>query len=148
MTAAFDGYKGLVGPEAKARLIYDLTSFFDFIHQFNIDRGWWHDIHTGAAKERNVGEILMLAVSELSEALEGDRKKLKDDKLPQFPMFTVEIGDAIIRLADIAGSNSGAFMGNTEFARQSAEALVAKIEYNFTRSDHTRAARLAGGKAY
>lgn len=56
---------------------------------------------TGYAKlARNVGEMLMLAASELSEALEGHRKQLPDDKLPQFRMFDVEIVDCFIRLFD------------------------------------------------
>jgi len=37
------------------------------IHQGNKERGFWD-------KERNQGEILMLCVSELAEALEADRK--------------------------------------------------------------------------
>jgi len=45
----------------------------------------------------------MLTTSELAEALEGDRKNLMDDKLPQYKMFDVEIVDTFIRLFDIAG---------------------------------------------
>ena len=44
----------------------------------------------------------MLTVSELAEAMEGIRKDLPDDKLPQFTMETVEIADAIIRMMDQA----------------------------------------------
>jgi hypothetical protein len=32
---------------------------------------WWQDIETGAAIERNVGELLALIHSEISEALEA-----------------------------------------------------------------------------
>lgn len=64
---------------------------------------WWFDIKTGEPLNRNVGELLMLTVSELAEALEGHRKDLMDDKLPHRKMFEVELADAIIRLLDIAG---------------------------------------------
>lgn len=53
--------------------------------------------------QRNIGELLMLCVSELSEALEGHRKNLQDDKLPQYKMFDVEIVDCFIRMFDIFG---------------------------------------------
>ena len=39
------------------------------IHQNNIYKGFWEDKET-----KNVGEVLMLCVSELSEALEAHRK--------------------------------------------------------------------------
>jgi hypothetical protein len=53
--------------------------------------------------ERNIGELIMLCVSEVSEALEGHRKNLPDDKLPHRSMLEVELADTIIRLLDIAG---------------------------------------------
>ena len=43
---------------------------------------WWHDLHTGERLNRNFGELIALVHSELSEALEGHRKDLMDDKLP------------------------------------------------------------------
>jgi NTP pyrophosphatase (non-canonical NTP hydrolase) len=46
---------------------------------------------------------LALIHSEVSEALEGDRKTLMDDKLPQYKMQDVELADAIIRILDLAG---------------------------------------------
>lgn len=64
---------------------------------------WWIDINTGEPLDRNVGELMMLVVSELAEALEGHRKDLQDDKLPHRKMFEVELADAVIRLLDIAG---------------------------------------------
>jgi hypothetical protein len=64
---------------------------------------WWVNIDTGRPLERNVGELLMLCVSELSEGLEGDRKNLMDDKLPHRTMLEVELADALIRTLDIIG---------------------------------------------
>ncbi len=92
-----------------------------------------------ARKDRNVGELLMLCVSELTEALEGHRKGLYDDKLPQRSMFEVEIADCFIRLFDLS-AGLGLDLGS---------AFVEKMSYNAQRRDHTIAARLQdGGKAY
>ncbi len=44
------------------------------IHQTNIEKGFWED-----KANRNVGEVLMLCVSELAEALEAHRKNKKAD---------------------------------------------------------------------
>ena len=74
------------------------------IHADN--RKWWVDLNTGIVKDRNVAEMLMLIVSEVAEAMEGDRKGLMDDKLPHRKMLEVELADAIIRALDL-----GAGMG-------------------------------------
>lgn len=50
-----------------------------------------------------VTKKLCLTHSELSEALEGHRKGLMDDKLTHQPMLEVELADAVIRIADLAG---------------------------------------------
>ena len=64
------------------------------------NKKWWVDIHTGEPLNRDKGEQLMLVVTELSEAMEGARKDLMDDHLPQYKMEHVEIIDAFIRLLD------------------------------------------------
>lgn len=100
---------------------------------------WWQDIHTGEPVKRNVGELLMLVVSEIAEGMEGHRKNLMDDKLPHRPMLEVELADAMIRILDIAGGLKLDLAG----------AFFEKMEFNATRKDHTHEARLApGGKAY
>ena len=43
--------------------------------------GWWTDLETGLQKDRDPMELIALIHSELSEALEGVRKDLKDDHL-------------------------------------------------------------------
>lgn len=90
------------------------------IHLNNVEKGFWPD----NPKDRNVGELLMLVVSELSEALEADRKgekvslfssdlnyvlTEKDDEVfkRDFEKYVKnrwedEIADAVIRLFDIA----------------------------------------------
>lgn len=100
---------------------------------------WWVDLHTGERKKRNVGEMLMLAVSELAEAMEGDRKDLMDTHLPHRKMIEVELADCMIRILDLS-AGLGLDLGG---------AYVEKLKYNITRQDHSVEARLApGGKAY
>jgi NTP pyrophosphatase (non-canonical NTP hydrolase) len=95
---------------------------------------WWLDLKTGEPldPQRLIPEKLMLIVSELSEAMEGARKNLPDDKLPHRPMFEVELADALIRLLDLAGA-TGVDLGG---------AYVEKMAFNATRPDHQRANRM------
>lgn len=79
-----------------------LNAFCAKIHADN--QHWWHDPNTGERLERNLDEMLMLVVSEVAEAMEGERKGLMDTHLPDRPMAEVELADVVIRLADIAGA--------------------------------------------
>lgn len=83
-----------------------LNALADRVHATNVAAGWWTDLESGQSSlhTRNVGEMLMLVVSEISEALEAVRKNLMDDKLPHRPGLTVELADAVIRILDLAGS--------------------------------------------
>ncbi|UGQ45100.1 nucleoside triphosphate pyrophosphohydrolase family protein [Massilia endophytica] len=108
-------------------------------HGAAVHAGWWNAPATGRRLERNVGETLMLIVSEVAEGMEGHRKGLKDDKLPARDMLEVELADAVIRIFDLAGA-----LGYDVGA-----AIAEKIAYNLQRDDHKPAARLAaGGKRY
>lgn len=111
-------------------------------HGASVAAGWWSDLETGAPlinRPHVVGEKLMLAVSELSEAMEGHRKGLADDKLPHRPMIEVELADAVIRIADLAGA-LGLDLGG---------AIAEKLAFNATRPDHKPENRKAeGGKKY
>lgn len=104
--------------------------------------GWWRDLNTGQAiveRPHVVGEKLCLIHSEISEAMEGYRKGLNDDKLPHRPMIEVELADAVIRIADLAGA-LGLDLGG---------AIAEKMAYNATREDHKpENRRKAGGKAF
>lgn len=79
----------------------DLNKLAKRVHRLH--KNWWKDLKTGKPILRNKGELLMLTVTELSEAVEGIRKNLMDDKLPHRKMEEVEMADAAIRLLDFAG---------------------------------------------
>jgi NTP pyrophosphatase (non-canonical NTP hydrolase) len=106
--------------------------------------GWHNNPKTGATRTAEENKAMFatriaLCHSELSEALEGDRKNLMDDHLPHRPMAEVELADTVIRVFDLAGA-MGYDLGG---------AIAEKLAYNAKRADHKHAARnAAGGKAY
>ncbi len=78
-----------------------LNEYRDMCHADSED--WWRCLHTGAKIDRPPLQLIMLAVTELAEAVEGIRKDLMDDKLPHRKMEEVELADTLIRLFDYAG---------------------------------------------
>jgi len=86
------------------KVLFDLC---DDIHSSNVTAGWWNDLKTGDSllETRNRPEMLMLSVSELSEASAGYSGNLPDDKLTSLPMCSVELADTAIRLFDTIGAN-------------------------------------------
>lgn len=80
--------------------MFDIEHWTPLIYDLN--EKWWTDLDTGKPIERDEGELFCLMSSELSEAMEGERKNLDDDKLPQFKMAGVEMVDFSIRLIDYA----------------------------------------------
>lgn len=127
-----------------------LTNLQNEIHQGNVLAGWWTDLKTGTdlAEEARLGtrlgkalvaEKLALVHSEVSEALEGHRKSLNDDKLTDRLQIEVELADAVIRILDLTGALKLDIGG----------ALQAKRQYNAKREDHQISNRMGvNGKAY
>lgn len=124
-------------------------------HSASYDAGWWNHPPTGLDLRQLVrtpdsplqallagalvAQKLCLSHSELSEAMEGHRKGLIDDKLKHRPMLEVELADAVIRIMDLAGALNLDIGG----------AIAEKMAFNRVRPDHKPEARLAeGGKAY
>ncbi len=124
-----------------AAIAINVNALVHFCHYQAASAGWWNDLDTGEdlRGKRNIGEMLCLIHSEISEAMEGHRKGLSDDKLPHREMFEVELADALIRICDLAGG-CGLDLGG---------AVAEKLAYNQARADHKpENRRLDGGKAY
>lgn len=101
--------------------------------------GWYTNPETGEPLTRNKGEMLALIHSEISECLEGERKGLMDDHLPNRRMAEVELADALIRIFDYAGAH-GYDLGG---------AVIEKLRYNAKRKDHKiEARRKLNGKRF
>lgn len=116
-----------------------LANVMAHCHSLAVAGGWWNDIETGEPKERNKGELLCLIHSEVSEAMEGERKGLMDDHLTHRKMAEVELADVLVRLGDYAGG----------FGHDVASAMAEKMEYNANRADHKPENRAKeGGKAF
>lgn len=123
------------------------------IYKHNSEVGWWDDLEKLRSEMENVLDFiddedhkfevlnsintsinliitqkLALIHSEISEALEGLREDLKDDHLPQYHMFVVELADALIRILDLAGA----------FNIPIGNIMMEKWDYNTKRVDHTR----------
>lgn len=124
--------KAIFEPRISAATVQQLKSLTILCHGLAVENGWWHDLETGKPLERNKGELLYLIHSEVSEALEGVRKGCNDTHLTDRKMEEVELADTLIRIFDYAGG----------FGLDVAGALIEKLQYNQTRTDHSKEARL------
>ncbi len=87
------------------------------VHKTAVEHGWWE-------QPRPVGEVLMLMVTELAEAMEAYRDgNPESDKIPGYSKLEEELADVIIRVLDFAGGTELDIEG----------AVMAKMAYNDTR---------------
>jgi NTP pyrophosphatase (non-canonical NTP hydrolase) len=120
--------------ETRTEIMFEISinNLVSKVYQQNLNAGWH-------SKPREIGTCLMLIVSEIAEAMEGDRKSLMDDHLPHRKMLEVELADAVIRIMDLAG-REGLDLGG---------AMMEKLDYNSKRLDHKIENReKEGGKKY
>ena len=94
-----------------------LVSMQNEIYETAKAKGWWD-------ATRSFAECIALVHSELSESLEARRcGDEKDEHCPRFRNAEVELGDAIIRILDLAAHEG----------MDVPRAMLAKMEYNKTR---------------
>jgi NTP pyrophosphatase (non-canonical NTP hydrolase) len=72
--------------ETKGKSLNELSRL---CHRIAVEKGFWET-------ERNIGEALMLIVTELAEAMEAHRVQDQEN-------FKEEIADSFIRLLDLCG---------------------------------------------
>jgi hypothetical protein len=148
-------------------------------HVASYNRGWWHDPVTGLslipgddstseeyplldelAEMRKawfpyvIATKIALIHAEVSEGLEAYRTDARDDKI-DFPGITAEMGDAVIRIADLMGCLKYAAAYNLidPHARPNdyevGAAILEKLPVNATRADHDLGKRAKpGGKKF
>ena len=103
-----------------------INNLRDVCYKNSLEAGWHSDLKTGELIDRNKAEMICLIHSELSEAMEGERKDLNDDHLPHRKMAEVEMADAVIRIMDYCG-RWGYDIGG---------AIEENLAYNKNRADH------------
>lgn len=132
----------------KATIVAAAKVLQDTCHNAAFFSGWWNHMVTRESLVNqtpddiprfNVPEKLCLIHSEVSEAMEGYRKNLQDDKLPHRKMLEVELADAAIRIFDLAGG----------LKFDLANAIMEKLVFNASRPDHKMEVRMKeGGKTF
>lgn len=125
----------------------EIKERIDSVHAAHAN--WWLDLETSLPKQRNVGELLCLVHSEVSESYDGMVTDVLDDHLPQYPCWVVEVADALIRLFDLIGGLrikpevihylEGYFSdeeGHFDFELASEYELDALFDYHYPKAEH------------
>ena len=105
-----DAYQ-ILEPQVTAQ--FDLLG--QLINSFMTHQGFW--------QSDNTGEKIALMHSELSEALEADRKDLDSEHIKGFTGLEEELADVLIRVFDFAQQRS----------LRLGAAFTAKMQFNLTR---------------
>jgi NTP pyrophosphatase (non-canonical NTP hydrolase) len=131
----------MVKTHSEMLLAQGINKAVQHCNQASRDAGWWTNPDGTKVLDNPlaVSNKLLLIVTEVAEAAEGDRKDCMDTHLKLRKMLEVELADAAIRIFDLAGE-LGYDLGNT---------IIEKMQYNAHRADHKVEARGApGGKRY
>ena len=93
-----------------------LNTLQSMVYDWNAAQGFW--------ASDNTAEKIALMHSELSEALEADRKSItSDDKIPAYTGLEAELADTVIRILDFSGRHN----------LRLGEAIIEKLAFNTTR---------------
>ena len=93
-----------------------LNTLQSMVYDWNATQGFW--------ASDNTAEKIALMHSELSEALEADRKAItSDDKIPAYNGLEAELADTVIRILDFSGRHN----------LRLGEAIIEKLAFNTTR---------------
>lgn len=106
----------------ETRLVFGLDLLQEVCFGGSAAKGFWGD-GDPMQGEYNFGEKIALVHSELSEALEANRKNLASDHLPHRTGVEEEFADAIIRICDLAQRMNISL----------ADVILEKLEFNQTR---------------
>ncbi len=91
------------------------------VYKANKEKGFW-------SNSRTLDDVCELIMSEVTESLEGKRKDLPDDKIPEYPMDAMELADVIIRCMDaLGGWIAGELICVTSYEKYSQDK---KVDFN------------------